>query len=168
MSEVCHNVQIEPPLQPLTGETLTFATANTEDGARLDISSQGFWDNQYQRAFFDVHVFNPNAPSHRNLQTVSVYRTGEAETLNSGPTSKGYVMLSWDHSLPLFVSTSGGLGRRTSVAYKRLASLLSRKRDQLYSLCYGMAAVPSRLLSATISHHLPPWCTINPWTCCLQ
>ena len=28
----------EPPLQPLSGETLTYATANVEDGARLDIS----------------------------------------------------------------------------------------------------------------------------------
>ena len=31
--------------QPLTDEALTYATANTEDGARLDISAQGFWDN---------------------------------------------------------------------------------------------------------------------------
>ena len=33
-SDVC----TEPPLQPLSGETMTYATANVEDGARLDIS----------------------------------------------------------------------------------------------------------------------------------
>ena len=48
MTEVCHDVCIEPPLQPLTGEALAFATANTEEGARLDISAQGFWGNRHQ------------------------------------------------------------------------------------------------------------------------
>ena len=37
------------------------------------ISAQGFWDNRYQRAFFDVRVFNPNS---------------------------GFVRLNWVHSLP--------------------------------------------------------------------
>ena len=43
-SEVCHDVRvaIEPPLQPFTGETLSYATANVEDGARLDVSAYGF------------------------------------------------------------------------------------------------------------------------------
>ena len=35
MSEVCLDVCVEPALQPLTGEQLTFATANREDSARL-------------------------------------------------------------------------------------------------------------------------------------
>ena len=48
MAEVCHDVQIEPQLQPLTGEAFTHATANTEDAARLDISALGFWGNRYQ------------------------------------------------------------------------------------------------------------------------
>ena len=48
MTEVCHDVCLEPTLQPLTGETLRYATANTKDGAHLDISAQGFWDIRYQ------------------------------------------------------------------------------------------------------------------------
>ena len=39
MTEVCHNVSIEPHLQPITGETFPAMTANTEDGARSDIRS---------------------------------------------------------------------------------------------------------------------------------
>ena len=35
LTEVCHNVATEPPLQPLTGETLTARSANTNDNARL-------------------------------------------------------------------------------------------------------------------------------------
>ena len=42
LSEVCANVCTEPSLQPLSGETMTYATANVEDGARLDISAAGF------------------------------------------------------------------------------------------------------------------------------
>ena len=33
MSEVCHNVKIEPGLQPVTGEQFEHRTANREDGA---------------------------------------------------------------------------------------------------------------------------------------
>jgi len=37
MSEVCHNVQLEPQLQPLTGETLHYRSANNDDDARLQL-----------------------------------------------------------------------------------------------------------------------------------
>ena len=43
LSEVCNDVCIQPNLQPITGETLTGASAITEDGARLDIAANGFW-----------------------------------------------------------------------------------------------------------------------------
>ena len=54
MSEVCHDVYLEPHLQPMTGETLNGASAITEDGARLDIAVNGFWVSKYERCFFDV------------------------------------------------------------------------------------------------------------------
>ena len=37
LSEVCHNVGLEPNLQNVTEEPLTHRSANREDGARLDI-----------------------------------------------------------------------------------------------------------------------------------
>ena len=42
LSEVCHNVSIEPHLQPLTGEILSHHTANTEDNTRLDVAACEF------------------------------------------------------------------------------------------------------------------------------
>ena len=42
------------PLQPLTGETLRFTTANRENEARVDVSAAGFWGHKYQKTFFDV------------------------------------------------------------------------------------------------------------------
>ena len=53
LTEVCNDVRTEPDLQPLTGETMTKSTANTADGARLDIAVNGFRSG---RTFLDVSV----------------------------------------------------------------------------------------------------------------
>ena len=42
LTEVCHNVAVEPILQPLSGELLSLRTANSTDNARLDITCDGF------------------------------------------------------------------------------------------------------------------------------
>ena len=57
MSEVCHNVQIEPQLHPLSGETLHYRSAIQDDGVRVDIRASGFWRCLYHHTFFDVRVF---------------------------------------------------------------------------------------------------------------
>ena len=41
LTEVCHDVAIEPMLQPLTGEKFQKKTANMSDKARLDLSARG-------------------------------------------------------------------------------------------------------------------------------
>ena len=66
MSEVNHDVCIEPTLQPITGELLHGASAITDDGARLDIAANEFWGDRFKRAFFDVRIFNPHAPSNHH------------------------------------------------------------------------------------------------------
>ena len=43
LTEVSHNVQTEPSLQPVTTETFSLASANTADDAHLDIKTRGFW-----------------------------------------------------------------------------------------------------------------------------
>ena len=58
LTEVCHNVAVEPSLQPLNGENFLYRSANTDSEARLDVKARGFW-NRGQDAFFDVRVFNP-------------------------------------------------------------------------------------------------------------
>ena len=77
--EVCADVCIEPQLQLLSVEMLTYATADVEDGACLDISAAGFWGNQHQKAFFDVKVFNLNACSYRGSQVSFLYSEFEKD-----------------------------------------------------------------------------------------
>ena len=51
LTEVCHNVAVEPQLQPLRGESLNFQSANSKDGARLDIQARGFLEQWPRRIF---------------------------------------------------------------------------------------------------------------------
>ena len=41
LKDICHDVEVEPHLQTLTGEVLT-SSANSSDEARLDVSALGF------------------------------------------------------------------------------------------------------------------------------
>ncbi len=65
LTEVCSDVKVEPELQEITTETMSLHTANTTEGARLDITANGFWVGRHERTFLDVRVFNPLAPSNR-------------------------------------------------------------------------------------------------------
>ena len=51
---VCNNVEVEPVLQEVSGETLNHC-ANKAPDARLDIHARGFWERQ-RSAFFDIRV----------------------------------------------------------------------------------------------------------------
>ena len=62
--DICHDVEVEPHLETLTGEVLG-NSANSSDEARLDFSARRFWQKE-QKAFFDVRVFNPFAKRHLN------------------------------------------------------------------------------------------------------
>ena len=46
LKEVCPVVSKEPPLQPLSGETLRLKTASSDDGARLDVAAEGLLYHQ--------------------------------------------------------------------------------------------------------------------------
>ena len=78
MKEVYRGVELEPPLQPLTGETLSHQTANTEPDARADIRVRGFWTDG-RNAFFDTRVFYPHAPSYRSRCFQPLYRKFESD-----------------------------------------------------------------------------------------
>ena len=47
LTEVCHEVKTEPHLQPLSGESLSYRSANTEDSDRFDVAMYGFWGGRF-------------------------------------------------------------------------------------------------------------------------
>ena len=112
MDEVCHDVCIEPSLQPLTGETLSGASAKVEDGARLDIAASGFWGGRHDRAFFDVRVFNPHATS--NQQPIATcYR--KHENSKKRDYERRVREIERGSFTPLVLSLTGGLGNAAIV-----------------------------------------------------
>ena len=132
LKDVCHDVQIEPHLQPLSGEVMSHRSTITENGARLDVSASGFWGNQFERSFFDVRVFNPSTQSNRNSSLQSVYRKHEMEKKRSYEQR----ILEVEHAsfTPLVMSATGGMGSMPATTfYGRLASMLSEKRHMPYS-----------------------------------
>jgi len=81
LSEVCHNVAIEPVLQRLNLLEKFFSMQQQMLRIKLglDVSAPVFWGSQHQRTLFDVRVFNPTASSHHNNALVSLYRCFERE-----------------------------------------------------------------------------------------
>ncbi len=129
LTEVCHGVTIEPHLQLLSDEPMTYRSAITEDGARLDVAMYGFWGGRFEKAFVDVRVFNPSALSNLLSSLSATYRKHEQEK------RRHYNQRDVEHGsfTPLVLSTTGGMGRTATTFYKRLASMLSEKRYQLSS-----------------------------------
>ena len=78
LTEVCKDVDIEPQLLPVTGETFDNRTANTSNEVRVDIKSRGFWVRG-QQTFFDVRVFDPNANRYLNKALPQCYIQYEKE-----------------------------------------------------------------------------------------
>lgn len=163
LTEVCPNVEIEPPLQPLTGESLAHRTSNAGDEARLDVRAQGFWGDRHQSAFFDVRVFNPLAPSNCRSSLASTYR--HHETLKRRTYEQRVREIERGSFTPLVFSATGGMAPAATIAYKRLASLIANKRQQTYSrtiawlrCVIGFSLVKSAVMclrGARSSYHRP-------------
>lgn len=146
MKEVTYDVTTEPVLQPITTEQLSGRCANREDGARLDIAARGFWGCGAQRAFFDVRVFNPSAPTHRDTQPSTLYQRNEREKRRQY--QERVCEVERGSFTPLVFATTGGMGSNASTTYKRLASLLATKRKESYSLT--MALIRAQLSFALL------------------
>jgi hypothetical protein len=135
MQQVLKDVEVEPSLAPLTGETLQPRSANSRDDARADIRARSFW-SRMQNAFFDVRVFYPHASSYvsKNLQTLygSMEKAKKREYLDR--------IVNIDHGTftPLIFSATGGMGKEASAALKQLAISLSHSRKEPYSHTMGL------------------------------
>ena len=131
LAEVCRDVCIEPPLNMLTGESLSNRTANISDEARLDISARDVW-TKGQRAFFDIRVFDPKARRY-NGQTISqAYRVNENEKKRAY--NERVLQVEHGSFTPLVFCAMGGMAPECSIFYKRLSHLIAEKRNEKLSL----------------------------------
>ena len=135
LTEVCHDVCIEPYLQPLSSESFTARSVITGDSARLDVAASGFWGGRFERTF-DVRVFNTHAPSNRSPQLATTYRRHEREKRLHYEQR----VLEVEHAsfVPFVMSCTGGAGPCATVVLKRLGALLDEKHNSSYSTVMGL------------------------------
>ena len=107
LKDVCHDVEVELHLQPLTGEVL-ISSANSSDEAPLDVSARGFWQRG-QRAVFDVRVFNPCAKSHLKKKLDTAFSSNENEKTRHY--NRRIIEVEHGSFSPLVFSPYGGNGR---------------------------------------------------------
>ena len=131
LSGVCHSIGTELNIQPVTEEQFEHRTAKREDGARLDIAAQSFWERDRQSAFFDVRIFNPCAPCYRSSTLAQCYRKNELEKKRAYEECVREI----EHGsfFPLVFSAAGSMGPIATIVYKKLASHLAEKQGRAYS-----------------------------------
>ena len=117
LKDVCHDVEVEPHLQPLTGEVL-ISSANSSDEARLDVSARGFWQRE-QRTFFDIRIVNPFAKSHLNQKLDTAFWSNENEKKRHY--SQRIIEVEPGSFSPLVFSPYGGNGREAERFLTELA-----------------------------------------------
>ena len=126
---VCNDVEIEPVLQELTGESLP-SGANRAPNVRLDIHARGFWERQ-RSAFFDVRVCYPNADSYRDLDLKQIYKRHENDKKRLD--TQRVMDVEQGTFTPLVFTTTGGMGEECKRYHDRLAELVAAKKGENYA-----------------------------------
>ena len=126
---VCNDVETEPVLQEITGETLN-SGANLACDARLDIHARGFWERQ-KSTFFDIRVCHPNADSYKDRTPEQVYRLHENEKKRMY--ERRVLEVEQASFTPLVFTTTGGMGRECLRYHSRLAELISVEKGEDYA-----------------------------------
>ena len=120
INEVWHDVEIEPKLQPLQGESFVNNSTTTENEARLDIKAIGLWGSRFGRAFFDVSFFNTHAEISQKLR----------KDANKYPETQRILNVEQSCVCPLNFRCTGGAALIASRTIQRLAEKLSEKRQE--------------------------------------
>ena len=130
LKEICKDVQIEPQLLPITGEVLP-PGSNVADGARADVSAVGLWQ-PLNRAFLDIRVFNPHAPTNAAKEIDQMYSHHEKEKKRQY--NSRIIEIEKGTFTPVIFSCSGGASPETTRLLKVIATKLAKKRCERYSM----------------------------------
>ena len=134
MRDICFDVELEPKLQPLGGESFDSRTTTTKYTARLDIKANGLWETRFNRTFFDVKMFNPHAKfCSRTIK--EVYKLHEAQKRLK--CVQPIVDIKNSSFNPLVFATTGGAAPNASKVMSRLAFKLSEKSEDTYAEVMG-------------------------------
>ena len=125
MQEICIDVKKEPILIPLSGETISKATSNKQDNARVDLSARDFW-SKGERAHFDIRVFDPMAQSYKEENLDKIHLKHEKEKRRTY--EERIIRIEKGSFTPLVFTIMGGASTGTQKALSKIAEKLSEKR----------------------------------------
>lgn len=128
MKEVCKDVRIEPELLPLDTDIIN--NGNIAEKARLDVSGNGVW-GPFEKTFLDIRVMHPNAPTYINKNIEQVYVHHEREKKRQY--NERVLQIEKGTFTPIVMSTTGGMGNEANRHHKRIATLISNKRNENYA-----------------------------------
>ena len=113
-------------LLPVNGQTLPSGSI-TADQARLDISARSVW-NVCERAFFDVRVFHPLAPSNADKTPRQMYLTHEGQKKQAY--NARVLQVEKGSFTPFVFATTGGMGREAQSLIKKIAERMEMTSGQ--------------------------------------
>ena len=126
----CHSVAIEQGLLPVEGELDNIPGAEKGDDSRMDVTAVGFW-GAWQRAFFDIRVFDPFAPSYAKKSLTSLMKQNEKEKKRKyGARIREIEKGSFT---PLVFTVTGGCGKECDTVMKKLATMIADKTHNTHS-----------------------------------
>ena len=103
---------------------------------RLDIKAGGFWGrSRFEATFFDVRVFNSYAASYRSTPPDNIFASHDREKRRLYEEQVREVEGAC--LTPLVFACTGAAGKTSHVFLKRLASLVSEKRNLTYAETMG-------------------------------
>ena len=128
LRKVCNDVEIEPRLQPVTGEELATGAISGEE-ARLDVRAKGFW-RRAQDNYFDVRVTNANSESAKNISVEKVLLKHEREKKRCYNDR----IMNIEHGTltPLVFTIYGGVSTECSTFHTHLADKIAEKTSEQY------------------------------------
>ena len=129
LKQVCNDVQIEPPLQPVPDNITFNRSAITTDEARLDVRARGFW-RYGQNAFFDIRTTNADCDSQVNKPIKSVLQ--EHEQAKKRSYNSRVMEIEQGTFTPIVVTVKGVMGQEASRYHKTLAEKIAVKIGEKY------------------------------------
>ena len=130
LHDLYYDVEFEPTLQLLQGESFIHKTTSTDEHARLDIKANDLWILMFSRYFFEVKIFNPLAKScPKNSVEAYTYH----ESLKRLEYEQRILDVKKSNFVPLVFSCMGGAGPFATCTIRQLASKLAEKKDESYS-----------------------------------
>lgn len=131
----CVDVKIEQKLQPVDDELADAKRSVIRgDDARMDVTALGLW-GAYERAFCDVRVVNPLAPSHVAKSLARLMK--ENETAKKTAYGARIREVEKGCFTPLVFTVAGGCGAEANIVIKMLASRIAESTSNRYASIMG-------------------------------